>query len=450
MPNLPNVLIIHTDQQSLWTIGRYGGDLIDTPNIDRIGREGATFRNFFAVSAVCTPSRGSFITGRYPHAHGAYVNNIPLNRDEVTLAHVLSANEYETGYIGKWHLDANNGPGWISPFRSMGFHDCRHMFNRGHWKIVKEHENDIPELTVKEIGDETTYTTDWLADRAVEFVSRRRARPFFLMISFPDPHTPFTVREPYASMYDPDDMPVPSTFHEEHRPDWIEEQTKTNLRYEGWDEERLKREKAQYCGEVRCIDDNVGKLLGSLEEQGVLDDTVVVFTTDHGEYMGEHGLRAKDKIYETAYHIPLLVRWPRRVPAGTEVERFVSQVDFQQTILSLIGLEPSGREQGRDASPFLLGHDTEWTDEVFIHSREFRWAGIFTPEYELGLVKDRQSVLFDRRADPEQVNNLFTRPELRGVVTELTRRVVEHYRAVDCPSLPWVEELHHELGPTRQ
>ena len=435
----PNVLIIHTDQQSLWTLSVYGGELVKTPNIDRIGTEGSVFRNFFTVAAVCTPSRGCFLTGRYPHHHGAYVNSVPLNRDEVTLAHVLAQNGYDTGYVGKWHLDGPDGPGWVSEFRGMGFDDNRYMFNRGHHKTFQERQNDVP-YTSRDIGDETSYGTDWLTDRSIDFIRRDRDQPFFLMLSIPDPHTPFTVREPFASMFDPEDMPVPETFYEENRPDWVEAFTQANLRHEGWTAERLKREKAQYCGEVACIDHNVGKLLSTLEEMGVLDDTIVVFTTDHGEYMGEHALRAKDKLYETAYHIPLLIRWPARIKPGTEVERFVSIVDFQQTMLSLLDVEPSGREEGRDATVVMDGDDPEWADEVFFHSRSFTWAGVFTPDYELGYVKDSEHILFDRRNDPDQVNNLFTDPDHQHVVRELSARLLEHYREIESPSLPWLEQ----------
>ena len=113
MPDRPNLLVIHTDQQNCWTLSAYGGTLVDTPNIGRLGQEGAIFRSFFTNSAVCTPSRGCLVTGRYPHAHGAYTNNIPLNRDEVTFAQVLLRDGYDTGYAGKWHLDGDRRPGWV-------------------------------------------------------------------------------------------------------------------------------------------------------------------------------------------------------------------------------------------------------------------------------------------------------------------------------------------------
>lgn len=176
----PNLLVIHTDQQSWWTLGVYGGSLIKTPNIDRIGREGAILKNFFTNSAVCTPSRGCFLTGRYPHAHGAYTNNLSLNPDEITFAQVLQENGYDTGYSGKWHLDGKRRPGWVHEDRGMGFADNYYMFNRGHWKKIEDSSMGDAQPAVynyKVIGDEKTYTTDWLTDKVIEYVKRPRTRP---------------------------------------------------------------------------------------------------------------------------------------------------------------------------------------------------------------------------------------------------------------------------------
>ena len=439
----PNLLIIHTDQQNCWTVGAYGGALVSTPHVDSLAKEGAIFRNFFTNSAVCTPSRGCFLTGRFPHSHGAHRNDIELNRDETTLARVLRKHGYETGYAGKWHLDGPPKPGFMKPERSMGFEDCRFMFNRGHYKKITEGPDGRPHAhPYNVIGDEKTYTTDWLADKTIEFLKAPRMRPFFFMVSFPDPHTPFTVRPPYDAMFRPEDMTVPPTLHQEDRPKWADDkqhQVKgdTPEAREAW----LRKQKAQYCGEVKCIDDNVGRILGFLRERGVLDDTIVVFSTDHGEYMGEHGLMYKNMLYETAYRIPLLVRWPKRIVKGTAIENVVGTVDFQPTILGLMGLAPSGREQGRDASALLLGKRTDWEDEAFLHHSSLNRAGLFTSRWEVAFVKNGEHVLFDRAKDPDQVQNLFRDPRHQDVVRELTARVVDHNVDVDAPAAQWLKAV---------
>jgi len=442
----PDLLVIHTDQQSWWTLSCYGGSLVETPNADRLASEGAKFTNFFTNSAVCTPSRGCLVTGRYPHCHGAYTNNIPLNRDEITFAQVLRDRGYETGYAGKWHLDGTPRPGWVHPERSMGFDDCRNMFNRGHWKkVIDDSMRDMSPIVFPyhEIGDEETFTTDWLTRKAIEFLRRERDRPFCYMVSIPDPHSPYTVRAPYDTMYLPEDMPIPATFSEEGLPDWAEERrARGSYPLEDPDREQVLRTRlAGYCGEAKLIDDCVGRMLNALEDAGMLDETVVVFTTDHGDYLGEHGLGEKNHLYETAYRIPLLVRYPSAISGGIEIEQVVSTVDFQQTVLGLMGVEPSDREQGRDASPLLRGEAAEWSNEAHLHHSSHECAGIFTDEYELAYVKGRETILFDRKNDPAQTRNLFRDPGYSGVVGELTDRIVVHHTATDSPAAEWLREM---------
>lgn len=449
----PNLLVIHTDQQSSWSLSCYGGTLVDTPNIDRLAREGAIFSSFFINSAVCTPSRGCFVTGRYPHNHGAYTNNIPLNADEVTFAEALRRRGYDTGYSGKWHLDGTPRPGWVHPERCMGFEDNRFMFNRGHWKKVDEHWTGgvHPQFCRYDvIGDEKSFVTDWLADKTVEFIRKPRTAPFCYMVSLPDPHDPMTVRPPYDAMYRPEDMPLPRSLRQEGLPDWVKDRQLAYAgahRYKSGFEEALKVKMAGYCGEVKCIDDNVGKILECLEEEGILDSTVVVFTTDHGEYMGEHGLVGKNMLYESAYRVPLVMRWPGGIPAGTVVESFFATVDFQPTVLRLMGAEPCGREEGRDASALLRTPDggASWEEEAFIHHCSFEQAGIFTPEYELAFVKDRDPIFFDRREDPEQVTNLFDRMRGSREVKELTDRILAHHEKTGSPSVEWLRTVRRSL-----
>jgi arylsulfatase A-like enzyme len=462
-----------TDQQSSWTLSSYGAREILTPNVDRLAREGVRLTSFFANSACCTPSRGCFFTGLYPHRHGAHFNDMPIRQGVGSIARVLRRRGYETSYIGKWHLDGEwrsleaalrvsgadpdslgvplgervvrDRAAWVQPARSLGFQDCRWMFNCSHAKTVEQRPDGTAALVDGRIGDETTYTTDWLTDRAIESLERRRTRPLFLVLSLPDPHDPFVVRAPFDSMFRPEDMEVPRTFGQQDLPDWMTRESVSH-----WhrppsvvgSEAALRRSKAQYLGEVACIDHNVGRLLAALERAGRLDDTVVVFTTDHGEYMGEHGIYAKNQLYETAYRVPFVLRYPRRVPPGSVVDRFVTTVDVQQTLLGLLGIEPCGEEQGRDASPLLRGREIPWRDEAFIYGTLRDRAGIFTPRYELAYVWGaRDHVLFDRLEDPDQVVNLFARPSHQAVVRELTERLLEHNRSVGAPEAEWLAEL---------
>jgi uncharacterized sulfatase len=183
-----------------------------------------------------------------------------------------------------------------------------------------------------------------------------------------------------------------------------------------------------------------------LREKHILNDTVVVLTTDHGEYMGEHGLYGKNQWYRTAYQIPFLVRWPKKIRAGTVINHFVTNVDVQQTLLGLIGIKPCGREQGRDASCLLRGEEVRWTDEAMIHHSTLESAGIFTSKHELVLKSNGDHTLFDRLSDPEQTKSLFTNPSYKQIIMELSARVIRHNVEVDAPAASWLKREGEKIG----
>lgn len=482
----PNVLLILTDEQSLWTVSRYGGHLPETPNIDFIGRHGATFNNFFVTSAVCTPSRGCFMTGRFPHANGAYKNDLPINPGEFTLGHMFENAGYETGYVGKWHLDGRNDPSWpdwIPDSRSFGFRDHKWMYNQGHWKRIVERPAGWPDnkstavfsslFDANRIEQDASqrktwvseqrdgrpdlsystaapgeYFTEWLVDKAIEFIERPRENPFFYILSIPDPHMPYTVAEPYASKFPQKDIQLPPTFHQKNLPSWAEKERQNYLSFEGVtsvDDPRreaiFRERKSQYVGMVKCIDDNIGRILQTLRERNLLDDTLLIFTSDHGDFMGEHGMYYKNQMYEPAHHVPMVMCWPGHISPGTRINQCVANVDLLPTLAGLLGLKTAGREQGRDASALLHGDASRWESVAFIHKDNFSQSGVFTEHWELGLDRDGDSVLFDRKNDPWQVHNLYHDPSHAAVVKELTARTIQHNRDVACPALHWLTKL---------
>jgi len=475
----PNVLFILTDEQSLWTLGVYGGKLPGTPNVDSIGKEGAIFRNFFVTSAVCTPSRGCYMTGRYPHAHGAYHNDLPLNVDEFTLGHMFKRAGYETGYIGKWHLDGKvnpSWPDWIPDSRSFGFDDHKWMFNQGHWKRIVERPKGWPNnVSTVYIEDETLpsvaphqtspkpdgrpdasysvtapgeYFTDWLTDKAVDFIRRPRTSPFFCVVSYPDPHPPFTVEEKYRKMFSPESMELPATFHQKDLPVWAEKMRQDDVKWEHVSseddpkrEQILRERKAEYFGMIKCIDDNVGRILKTLRDQNQLDDTLIIFASDHGEYMGEHGLYFKNALYESAHHVGMLMRWPDGIRPGTEINECVANVDLLPTLAGLLSLETAGKEQGHDASPLIRQKKVDWKDEAFIHKDYDSQSGVFTQQWELGLDKSGDSVLFDRTQDHLQVHNLYRDPQYNTVVEDLMARTIKHNEQLRTPAMSWLRAL---------
>ena len=328
----------------------------------------------------------------------------------------------------------------------MGFERAESMFNRGHWKKIADSPMGDVQPTVypyNVIGDQDTYTTDWLTSKAIGFVTAHCDTPFCYMVSFPDPHGPVHVRPPYDTLYDPAEMGLPETFDQDNLPDWaraLQEESPFGIGKPGR-EEKLRRFLALYFGEVKLIDDCVGRILSALEDLRVLDETIVVFTTDHGEYAGEHGLDGKNHLYETAYRIPMLMRWPARIRGGTRVESIVSTVDFQPTILSLMEIPACGREQGHDGVRLLEGDRSDWQDCALLHHSSHECAGIFTLEFELAFVKGRDAILLDRKNDPQQIRNLFSEPSYRGVIRSLTRKIVDHHVSLDSPAAGWLKEM---------
>jgi uncharacterized sulfatase len=439
----PNLLIIQTDEHNFRTLGCYretlskdqaymwGRSVVKTPHIDRIAHEGALCTSFYATTPVCSPSRGSFVSGKYPQNTPVTTNSVPLNDNVVTFAHILKDNGYATGYSGKWHLDGHGKPQW-HPRRNFGFDDNRYMFNRGHWKMLKD-TPDGPKVgrgkngQYGAIGDEKTFTTDWLADKTVEFLVENKNRPFCYMVSIPDPHGPDTVREPYASMYTGQKYKQPKSAQKSPKglPSW----GKMHSNSYG---------QSQYYGMVKCIDDNVGKIITSLKRNGLMDNTIVVFTSDHGDMRGEHGLQNKGMPYEASARIPFVIRWPEKIKAGTLINESLGCHDFLPTILNLMDVPTAGKEEGRDASAlFTTGKaPSGWKDITF-----FRSTGESTKGW-LAAVSDRYKIiyspvddpwLFDLKTDPDELVNQFNNPEYRDIVRKMSVELIAYGNKYNDP-----------------
>jgi len=226
----PNLLVIQTDEHHFNTLGCYGGRIVATPHIDWLAENGARATSFYATTPVCSPSRSSFVSGRYPQNTPVITNNVPMDDSVVTFAEILARQGYAAGYAGKWHLDGSGKPQW-GPEREFGFSDNRFMFNRGHWKkmedtpegprVASRNAKDQPDYGVAG-ADEKSFTTDWLAQKAIDFIDVHHGEPFCYMVSFPDPHGPNTVRPPYDTMYAGVEVPIPASLDktEEQTPKW--------------------------------------------------------------------------------------------------------------------------------------------------------------------------------------------------------------------------------------
>lgn len=439
-----NVLIIHVDQLRRDILSCYGGKEVQTPNIDFLAENGVLLENFYTPSAVCTPSRGCFFTAHYPHQHGAYRNGLPVKKDAHGLAEAFSKQGYHTEYLGKWHLAEGKECGDpLGDYNPLGFQKWDYQVEFGHCKSVcKENRNAIPK---RKVGDKETYTTDWLTGETIAFLHRqsKSEKPFFFTVSIPDPHQPFEVRAPYDTMFDPLKVEIPESFWEKEIPDWAEKDEWGRLHYFPYGlferEGHLRRLKAQYLGAVKCIDDNVGRILQCLRDTGLWENTCVVFTTDHGEYMGEHGLMEKNNLYESVYHIPCVISMPGKRVKERRCRTWLNVVDFAPTLAGLMGFSYPFQVQGKDFSRQILENE-ETTEELYIHPSDVPRAGIITPEYELAYVgtgwkkeEFKDHILFDMRKDPLQMNNVFGKEEYREVQQELTGKMCRHFREMGTP-----------------
>jgi arylsulfatase A-like enzyme len=357
-----------------------------------------------------------------------------MNDGIVTFAELLQRAGYVTGYLGKWHLDGEGKPQW-GPERKFGFEDNRYMFNRGHWKQLEDTpdgprvKTSTPDgaLTYAIQGaDEQSFTTDFLADRTVEFIHTHRERPFCVMLSLPDPHGPDTVRPPYDTMFQDQSYRPPRSAlkPDQGLPSWGQKQ---NGNYD----------QSKYYGMVKCIDDNVGKILAALRETELLDRTIVVFTADHGDLRGEHHRQNKGVPYEGSAKIPLVIAFPGTIPPGQIVRQALGCVDFLPTILGLMGIPRAGEHHGRDASMLLTTGQAPqgWSDVTVLRGTglEPGWLAAVTPRYKLVVSTLDDPWLFDLEHDPDELVNRFLDPAYRSTVRQLARELAEYGRRYNDP-----------------
>lgn len=396
-----------------------------TPNIDRLAAEGMRFPRTYANVPVCCPARAILLTGTYPHVNGMVANDLRLREEQVTLAEILQQAGYRTGFVGKWHLDGGQrDPGFVPPGpRRQGFefwaaYECHHR----HFEPT--YFRDSPEMiTVRKFEPEAS------CDFAVEFLKEQpKGRPFFLTVQMGPPHDPYGAPPKYMDQYDPAKLTMDASWQEgsEVRP-----VPKTGLK-RGPLASRFvpvggREEVAAYYAAITAIDDQVGRLMQVLKETGADENTIVLFTSDHGDMLGNHGMRRKRKPHDESARVPGIIRWPARVPKGKVVDTLLSHVDMAPTLLALAGSEVPKSMQGADLSRVALGETTEGPEAVLLQifvpfnpdGIAKPWRGIVTPTHTYARYEDGPWVLFDDRSDPDQMKNFVGDASARGVLDQL-------------------------------
>lgn len=412
----PNLLILYADQWRGSALGCAGDVVVRTPALDGLAAQGVRLPHAYTVNPVCTPSRSSLLTARYPHATGVTGNNLRLPEGEVAFAQVLAAAGYRTGYIGKWHLDGEGKPGFVPPGpRRHGFAYWA-AFNRGHEYYSPVYYRDADRAITAD-----TYEPDLQTDLALTFLEDPDPRPFCLLLAWGPPHTPLVPPPSTAGLYRAEDMPLaPSVPAAEAT--------------------RARRELAAYYGLISSLDQDAGRLLRALERGGRAGNTIVCFTADHGDLLGEHGLYRKGRPEEESIHVPLLVRWPGRLAPGTREDLLVASVDVAPTLLGLAGLRMPAGVHGRDLGGPLRGDRSTASaaaepaapDAVYLEGRmgtPEEWRAVRTRDHLLAVDRAAEPTqLYDMRADPWQLRNLARAPEAASMRADLltTLRQLAH------------------------
>jgi len=451
----PNLVIIMTDEHNIRTLGCYRSLLADgsiwgkgvrvyTPNIDSLARDGAIFTNFNSVKPQCTPSRASFMSGLYPHFTGAIKNHSALRKRVVTFAEILQKKaNYKTGFVGKWHLNGDEKPGFANKERPFGFDENKYQFNRGHWKLFEEdaQTGDIKAYNLEDWhkfkGNITEgYATDFLFRKGIDFMRRQieKETQFALMLSIPDPHGPNDVRAPYDTMYDDMNFKLPASavaaYHKKPAlPAWS--QIKTDLKTADKtitsieNDNEWQRNMRNYFGMVKLIDNKVGELLSFLNETGQDKNTIVVFTSDHGDMMAEHGNYNKNKPYQTSAGVPFIIRFPGYIKKSKVINTAYSSPDFAPTILSLMGIDHSDTTfQGIDGSDEILNDKQISTTQQVRFMYMGDWIAAVDHRYKLVVSKFDIPWLFDLKEDPNEMINYSTKPKHSWIMDRLQQKIL--------------------------
>ena len=482
----PNIIFVFTDDHATHAISAYGSQINETPNIDRLAEEGMLFRNAFVTNSICAPSRAVILTGKHSHLNGVTTNGKRFDPSQQTFPKILQDAGYETAMIGKWHLKTE----------PTGF---------DYWEILPGQgtyynpDFRTPDGRVEHEG----YVTNVVTDLALDWLKNERDtdKPFMLMYQHKAPHRNWLPSPEHVDMYDDETIPEPETLFDDYegRTSAAKEQEMMISEHmqEGWDlkipggqgwdrieaqtnDEQLQRLKEAYADEnaaygqlegkeltrwkyqryikdylrsIASVDDNLGRVLDYLDASGLAENTVVIYSSDQGFYLGDHGWYDKRWMYEESLKMPLIVRWPGVTPSSTENNDLVQNLDFAQTFLDMAGAEIPDDMQGRSLVPLLKGRTPQdWRDAVYYQYYEYprphRVAphyGVRTPRYKLIYYYTIDEwELFDLVEDPDELNSVYNDPAYQDVTRRLKDKLWQLREKYELP------ENEERLPPSRK
>jgi arylsulfatase A-like enzyme len=449
----PNVLFIMADQMRWDVLSCAGHPICRTPVLDAMAERGVRFANFYSASPVCTPARYSIFNGRHVPVHDGWANSLPPRQGEIFLPSILKHYGYATAIAGKLHFEPKGDDFGFDDFRSYRAEGPTPERGYDAYMTRKYGDAYTRNRVVEGTGRKGVglfadppedYDTSWITAQTIEALDllEQSGKPWFLFCSYHDPHSPFIEPEPYFSMYDPESIPlreIPPDVQELRR-NALGTQERAHVMD---DPEVVRAVTAMYYASTTHVDHDIGIVLAALEERGLTDNTIVVFLSDHGDMMGDHGRINKKTMYEGAAHVPLIVQVPASLcpdlTPGRVVEAITSQVDVMPTVLDLCNLPVPQGVQGKSLVQLCAGNVAGWPDEAFswVHGVPYTRQEAYklgqqrmlrTPEYKLidyGADFKTRWALYDMTNDPEEMDNLADDPAHQSVLQVMAARLAE-------------------------
>lgn len=505
----PNIIFIMTDDHAYQAISAYGSKLMETPNIDRLAKEGMLFNKAYVTNSICSPSRAVALTGKFSHLNGVRDNLDVFDSTQVTFPKILQKNDYETAVVGKWHLKSE----------PTGFDYWKVLPNQGHYY-------DPNFITPQGIVKEEGYVTDVITDLAINYLDsiRNRKKPFLLMYHHKAPHRQWWPSMEDLEAYKDTEIPSPATLYDNYvnrgtaaklaemqignhmalsadnkiRPeilakmnleeffDWYnssylerynrlddEEKQKWDAVYGPINEDfekntpkgkaltfwKYQRYMQDYLASLKSVDRNIGRLLEYLDKNNLTENTVVVYTSDQGFYLGEHGWFDKRFMYEPSFRTPLIIRYPELIKTGSINNDLVQNIDFAPTFLDISGAKIPDEMQGKSMLPLFSNDSSNWRDALYYHYYEYpgihmvkRHFGVRTKRYKLihFYYDVNEWELYDLGKDPEELNNVYGQTDYKEVQEMMHKKLEElrnQYHDSDSLNTKWIK---HDLERLKQ